>query len=229
MNNNKPEEHELLRLFKCTIDTGTEVLSAFADLKLLQPYGGSFKRFLDDKKHQIFHMWQTKKLLCCTCPPAGCSFKRIGNMDNWIFKKLYDDSGTEISGHFVRNRGTVEQVCLHKYITRNIAIHQLDISAISFLIRNYAPLTQNETTALDTIKFYRCEICHAYSMNCFSMVELNTAWTELEKALVELTQPCYRRIVQRHIQDVYVKKQEVTELVEKVQEVRAFKLHVFAK
>lgn len=222
MNNNKSESQELLRLFKCVVDTGTEVLSAFAGSKLLPTYNGCFIRFLDDKKHQIFHLWQSKKFLCCACPAAGCNLKRTGHMDKWIFKTLYDDNGNEDRVHIVRNSGRVEQLCLHKYITRNIAIHELDISAISFLLRSLAPLSQNETTALDTVTTYRSQICHAHSMKCYSITELNTVWNELENALVDLADPFYKRIVRNQIKDlrkINFEKEEITDLLKKVAEV----------
>ncbi|CAC5380206.1 unnamed protein product [Mytilus coruscus] len=143
-------------------------------------------------------------------------------MDNWIFRKLYDDSGNEDKVHIVRNNGRVSQVCLHKYITRNIAIHELDISAISFLLRNLGLLSQNETTALDTVATARSKICHAHSMKCYSIIELNTVWNELENALVDLADPFYKRIIRNQIkglQKVYLEKEEITDLLKRVAEV----------
>ncbi|CAC5402737.1 unnamed protein product [Mytilus coruscus] len=184
MSTNTREAQELLRLFKCLVDTGTDVVGAFATHRLLPTYNGSSELFLEDKKHETYHLWQPQKLLCCACPAAGCNLKRMSPMDNWIFKKIYDDNGPEHGGHIVRNSRKVVQVCLHKYIKRNIAIHELDISAISFLLRNLANLSQNENTALDIITTERSQICHAYSMNCYPKALMNTKWTELENALI---------------------------------------------
>lgn len=226
MSTNTKEEQELLRLFKCVVDTGADVLVPFAEHKLLHLYNGNFERFLDDKKHEIFHLWQSKKLLCCECPPAGCKLKRTGHMENWIFKKIYDNNGHEDGGHVVKSRGQVVQMCLHKYVTRTIGIHELDIIALAFFLRNLATLLPNENAALDTITTCRGQICHAYSMNCYHMVVLNTAWTELENALVDLTNPSYKGVIKKqvkYLRKVEIDKEEITELLKYVQDVSTFK------
>lgn len=207
-----------MQLFKCVVDTRTAVLAAYADGKLLSQYGGSFERFLDDKKHEIFHLWHSKKALCCACPSIGCIRRRTGNMDIWIFKKLYDESGPEDKGHIVRNGGRIEQVCLHKYIPQHIAIYELDISAISFLLRNLTTLSPTEKTALDNISTYRRDICHACSTKCYTMSEINTAWTELENAFGELVDRHYKRFVPEQIRksrDIDLKEDAITELIYK--------------
>ncbi|CAC5417726.1 unnamed protein product [Mytilus coruscus] len=222
MSTNSPEAQDLLRLFKCVVDTGTDVLTAFAKYKLLPAYNGNFELFLDDKKHEIFHLWQSQKLLCCACPSAGCNLKRMNHMGNWIFKKIYDDSGPENRGHIVRNSRKVVQVCLHKFVTRNIAIDELDISVVSFLLRNLANLSPKETFALDMITTKRSQVCHAYAMTCYPMALLNTAWTELENALLDLADPSYKRIIQKQIKylrKVDIEKEEITELLKNVEEV----------
>lgn len=54
MNTNTREAQQLLRLFKCVVDTGTNVLTAFAEYKLLQTYNGNFQLFIDDKNMTYF-------------------------------------------------------------------------------------------------------------------------------------------------------------------------------
>lgn len=225
MSSNSPEAQDLLRLFKCVVDTGADVLVPFTEDKLLKPYNGNFKTFLDNTKHEIFHLWQSKKLLCCECPPAGYNIKRMGHINNWIFRKIYDDKGLEVGGHIVRNSRNVVQVCIHKYVTKHIGIHELDISALSCLLRNLAALLPNETSALDRITTYRSKICHAYSMNCYDISFLNTAWAELENALVELTDPSYKRVIQKQIKylrKVDLEKEEIKELLENVKQVSIY-------
>ncbi|XP_071144026.1 uncharacterized protein [Mytilus edulis] len=222
MSTSTPESRELLRLYKCVVETGTGVLTAFAQNKLLAAYNGNIKQFLDDKKHELFHLWQSKKLSCCGCPPAGYNFKRMSHMDNWIFKKLYAGNGPENRSHILRNGRDVVQVCLHKYVTQNIAIHELDISAISFLLRNLIILSANETTTLDIITTTRSKICHAYSIKCYPMTLLNTTWTELENALVDLADPSYKVIIRqqiKYLRKVDLEKEEITKLISNVEEV----------
>ncbi|CAG2228689.1 unnamed protein product [Mytilus edulis] len=223
MSTNTPEERELLRLYKCVVDTGTDVLTAFAKYKLLPTYNGNVKQYLNDKKHELFHLWKSRKLLCCECPPVGCNHKRTGHMPTWIFQKLYDDTGPEERTHIVRNNRTIVQVCLHKYVTRNIAIHELDFSTILFLLRNLGVLSQNETASLDLITTTRSQICHAYSMNSFTMAFLNTTWTKLENALVDLVDPPFKRIIRndiKQLREADLKKERITVLMKNVEEVK---------
>lgn len=215
MSVSKTETQELLRLYKLTVDIGTEVLYAFAHTKLLQAYGGSFFLFCEDKKHQIFHLWHPRQLLCCECPPAGCGIKRTGHMENWIFEKIYDNTGTEDRKHIIKNGKKIMQVCLHKYTTLHTAIHELDIIAVSFLLREMATLSQREFAAIQTVTTKRNQICHVYSTSCYSISELNTIWNELENALEDLTNTSYNRLLQMQImafKKVCLEKQEITEL-----------------
>ncbi|CAG2254400.1 unnamed protein product [Mytilus edulis] len=217
------EAQELLRLFKCVVDTGTDVLTAFAKDKLLTAYNGNFKHFLDDKKHELFHLWKSRKLLCCECPPAGCNLTQTVHMPNWIFKRIYDETGPVERRHIVRHGSNIVQVCLHKYVTRNIAIHELDFSTILFLLQNLAKLSQTETTSLDVITTTRSKICHACSTNCYPMTLLNTTWTKLENALVDLVDPCFKQIIRRDIKQFRkadLEKEEITELMQNVEEVK---------
>lgn len=222
MSTSAREAHELLLLFKCVVDIGTDVLAAFAKVKLLPPFHGNFKLFLDDKRHEIFHMWQSKKLSCCECPPAGYNLKRKSHIHDWIFQKIYDDSGLEERRHKIRKSGKDVQVCLHKYVSRNIAINELDLSVISFLLRNLAVLSQNETTSLDTITKTRNDICHSYSMTGIPLISLNTAWIALENAIVDLADPSYQEMTRKQIKylrKVDLEKEEITELLKDVNKI----------
>lgn len=222
MDTNTWESHELLCLFKCTVDTGTDVLSAFASYKLLPKYDGSFELFLDDTKHEIFHLWYPHRSVCCACPREGCILKRTGNMDNSIFEQMYDDTGSEVKEHIIKHREKIVNVCLHKYRTRNISIQELDIRALSFLLRNLVHLPQNEAKALDTIATYISKICHAYFTSSHSEFELNTAWIDLENALVCLADSDYRWLIRKQIKclhKVNLEKEEKTQLLTKMKEV----------
>ncbi|CAG2237321.1 unnamed protein product [Mytilus edulis] len=225
MSTNTPAAQELLRLFKCIVLTGTPVLTNFAKDKLLPPYNGNFDLFLEDKKHEIFHLWQSQKLLCCACPPSGCYLKRTNHMVSWIFKKMYDDNGPENRGHIVRHKHDkrkIVQVCLHKFVKRHIPIHELDISVVSFLLRNLANLSPTESTSLDIITTRRSEICHAHAMNCYPMALLNTAWNELENALLDLADPSYKPMIRcqiKNLRQIDLEKEEITDILSNIEKV----------
>lgn len=127
------EQKDLMKLFKCVIDTGTEVLFAFFDLKVLSktPYGGNFNKLLKLEKHFLYHQWEPKKTMCCACPNAGCSIKRINKMEPWIFQKLYDTSGIEDATHVIKHGGCIQQLCLHKYEAKILALESW--TSVSFL------------------------------------------------------------------------------------------------
>lgn len=110
----------------------------------------------------------------------------------------------------------LKQVSLHKYIKRNIAIHELNSSVTSFILLNLTNLSKSENTSLDIITTKRRQICHAYSMNCLPMTVLNTAWTELEKALVDLVDPSYKETIRKqteYMRKFDLEKEYITELL----------------
>ncbi|CAC5401525.1 unnamed protein product [Mytilus coruscus] len=196
------EQRELMKLFKCVIDTGIDVLSAFFTLKVLSlpQNGGNFTQFLDNEKHFLYHQWEQRKTMCCACPQFGCSIGRSTKMKNWIFQMLYEANGIEDPAHVITRGGCLQQLCLHKFVTRSIAAHELDITVLSFLLRLFANMSASENSSLDTVNSCRNSICHARSTNCFSMAELNIMWTDLETHLLNLSDVPYQRIIQKQIQ-----------------------------
>ncbi|CAC5415363.1 unnamed protein product [Mytilus coruscus] len=211
------EQRELMKLFKCVIDTGNEVLSAYFDLKVLSlpQYGGHFTQFLEKEKHFLYHQWEQKRTMCCACPKVGCYIRRIKKMETWIFQKLYEANGIEDPAHVIKHGGCIQQLCLHKFVTKNIAAHELDISVLSFLLRIFANMSISEKLSLDTVSLCRSSICHAWSTNCFPMAELNKMWIDIETHLINLSEVRYRRIVQKQIQafrKLEVDREEIAEL-----------------
>ncbi|CAC5405874.1 unnamed protein product [Mytilus coruscus] len=195
-----PESKELMKLFKCSTDVATQVVCAFADSKLLHSYGGNFQKYLEDNKHFFYHQWEQKNTACCYCPPAGCTVRRMSRMDNWIFNSFYNDNGITDRKHILKRGGTIQQRCLHKYKTRNIRLDNLDITILCFVLLNSGKLNGPETIAVETINIKRNSICHAWSTHCFSMVQLNDIWTEIESAVSTLTNPYMMPIVKSLIQ-----------------------------
>ncbi|CAG2228401.1 unnamed protein product [Mytilus edulis] len=222
MSSNTHEARELLRLFKCVVDTGTDVLAAFAKVSFYRHSTEILNNFLMTKNMKYCTSGNLKSYYVVSAHQPVCNVTRKRCMDNWIFKTFYDDSGPENTGHIVRNSRDIVQVCLHKYITRNIAIEELDISTITFLLRNLAILSLNETTSLNIITKTRNQICHAYSMNCYTMASMHTAWSDLENALVDLTDPPYKRILRKQVKflrKAELEKEEITELKNNVDRV----------
>lgn len=219
------EQRELMKLFKCVIDTGNEVLTAFFDLKVLSrpQYGGQFTKFLEDEKHFLYHQWEQKRTMCCACPKIGCSIRRVQKMMTWIFQKLYETNGKEDPAHVIKQGGCIQQLCLHKFVTRNIAVHELDITVLSFFLRIFANMSASENLSLDTVSLCRSSICHSWSSKCFSMAELNKMWKDLETHLINLSEVRYQRIVCKQIQayrKLEIDREEIAELTNHINYIR---------
>lgn len=217
------EQRELLKLFKCIIDTGNEVLCAFFDMKVLSvpKYGGNFSKFLEEEKHFFFHQWEQKKVMCCACPQFGCSIGRITKMKTWIFQKLYEANGIEDPTHIIKHRGCIQQLCLHKFVARKITVHELDISILAFFLRIFATkcMSACENSSLDIVCSCRSSICHSWSSKCFSMADLNNMWKDLETHLVNLSDVRYQRIVGKQIQafrKLEIDREEIAELTQHI-------------
>ncbi|VDI68205.1 Hypothetical predicted protein [Mytilus galloprovincialis] len=221
---NSPESKELMKLFKCSTDIATQVICAFVDTKVLPQHGGSFYKYLEDEKHFFYHQWEKKKIACCDCPAAGCTIHRVKKMENWMFNTFYDDTGHVHRNHFLKTGQTTQQICLHKYVARNIRLDNLDITILCFILLCAGTLTVTEKLAVETIQNKRNMICHTWSTKCFSMTQLNDIWTEIESAACSLTNPYMRHIIQSQIQSIKqcdIEKEEITLLTSKIDEINA--------
>lgn len=136
-------------------------------------------------------------------------------IETWIFKKIYESTGVEDPTHVVKQGGCIQQLCLHKFVARNIAAHELDISVLYLLLRTMSYMSTSEKSSLNTVSHCRSSICHAWSTNCFHSTELNILWVDLETHLMNLSDLRYRRIVQKHIQSTRkldIRREEIAEL-----------------
>lgn len=212
-----PESKELMKLFKCSTDVATKVMSAFAESKLLPPFSGNFQSFLNDQKHFFYHQWEQTK--CCHCPPAGCAIRRKNRMDHWIFNSFYNDNGIVHRKHVIKQEGIIQQRCLHKYVTRNICLDDLDITVLHFVLLSSGKLNGPEMSAVETINDKRNSICHAWSTCCFSMVQMNRIWTEIDSAVSTLSNPILMPIFKSQIQFLRkfdIDKEEISSLSSKL-------------
>lgn len=101
------EQKELMKLFKCVLDTGIDVLYAFFTLKVftLKIIGGSFTKLPDHEKHFLYHQWEQRKTMCCACLHFEYSIGLSTKMKNWIFQMLYDANGIEDPAHVIKRGG----------------------------------------------------------------------------------------------------------------------------
>lgn len=178
---------EIVRLFKCYVETVTDFICEYADSKILQPSRKTLQSFLEDEKHFFYHQLDGKPIPCCECPPHGCFIGRQRKMDKNMFLSLYDSSGTIEAGHRIISGGSVQQECIHKYIAKNIDIEDLDITMLCYMLLTKASITAVEKGHIEMVKKYRNEICHIWTENNYTSTHINTIWSELEGALIGLT------------------------------------------
>lgn len=213
---NASNSDQILRLFKCYVETVTDVMIEVADERLLQPKKWTLEQFLEDHLHLFYHQVGTFQTKTCDCPIVGCSLsKRIHKIDQRVFNSLYNATGKPKPGH-----NTKEQICICKFLPQNITLDDLDVSTLCFLLTTTAPLSTKETSSVKTIRNYRNDICHAWTKNHFTGQTISNIWADLESSLISLTckrhtQRMIKREFQQHIQYV-IGKDEVAEILEKM-------------
>ncbi|CAC5423126.1 unnamed protein product [Mytilus coruscus] len=179
------EDH--LKMFHCLVDTGADVLRNLAEICLLDNKKKSFYQFLEDEKHYFYHQFE-QKILCCECPPHGCTVSR-GKIEAHVFNKVYEFKKERINkSHTVKN-GMTNQKCLHAIHTRNVILDDLDLSDLNYFLWTKGKLIPQETAAIKIIMDTRNRICHPSSTTGIGLYELNNMWTELENAILDLSQP----------------------------------------
>lgn len=181
---------KFLQLIKVSFDVSTSVARNFADCKVigLPEYGGSFIKFLDLRKHELYHKWQAK-LPCCHC---ANNFKQISkDMDKWRFDLLYqiisDRQIVCMKGKCpVKRNGCLMQYCICNIIPRQtISLNEMDISALSLILKD-CKITKSQQECIQNLNRQRCRLCHAYSTSCLSNEEYDDIWKNLENATLEL-------------------------------------------
>lgn len=221
---------DLLRLFKCYVDTVTAFLSDFADDKVLQTSGKTFQSFLDDEKHFFYHQFEQKRTPCCKCPPPGCSIRRIRKMNKMMFDTFYESTGTVEPGHEVVHGGCLQQRCIHRYVARNITLDDLDTTIICFLLYTKAALNPTEEAHIGTILKYRNDICHIWSTpNSYTSINTSKIWQELDVAILGLIpKPARQKMMKTFLQthrQYQIEKEDskaIAEVLKKVEQMNKY-------
>lgn len=198
MATNTSENQKLLRLLQFVFKIGDTVLIQLASDKILPKYNNNFQWFLIKEKHEIFHLLQPQ-LLCCECSPAVSNLNQKSIEGIKLFEQLYEDTDPDDRRYNICVKERNVPVCLHKYKPRNISVDELEMSVLSFLLMNFAHLSSTGKNALNTITFYKNELCNLYSSNCFTKFSLDTTWNELKNAFLIIMPLSLTRVVQYEI------------------------------
>lgn len=193
------ENRNFFQLMKLSVDISTEVLRRVVDTRILTLYGSSLEKFLEDKKHFLFHQWQGSTP-CCECLPAGCSMVKSKKLKKRLFEYFFTDNRTPQRGHVKKVGYRISEYCLHCFVTNsNLIVDNLDITILSFLMEHFVRLSPKERSAFGDIVSTRNAICHARKTNCFDSKELENMWKLLRDASLTLTDLPYRKLLKDQI------------------------------
>lgn len=182
-----PESDEHLRIFKCLVDTGSDVLRYTVERKML--INTSFEQYLNQNKHKFYHQFEKRRFKrCCFRKPHNCVVN--GKMDKKIFFKMYNKKA-ELD----------TQDCLDRFeVNADISLDKLDLSDLNFFLWNSATLSTQEEQSLQSIMSTRSAICHSSSSRKYSLNELKNFWLSLKNDLLLFAEPHhYKKSIEREI------------------------------
>lgn len=181
------ESDEHLRLFKCLVDTGADVLRDTVERKMLT--NTSFEQYLNQNKHKFYHQFEKRRYKpCCSGNRHNCLVD--GKMDKKIFFKMYNKMA-ELD----------IQYCLDRFVVNtDISVDKLDLSDLNFFLWNSATLSTQEEQSLQSIMSTRSTICHSSSSRKYSLKELDNFWISLKNDLLLFAEPYrYKKSIEREI------------------------------
>lgn len=164
-------------------------LRCFAKHNIIKPfYNNSFIKFLDKRKHDLYHAWQSTTP-CCQC--SETFQKKPSKLKREQFEDLYEISERKavcIYGKsFMRSNGKVTQYCLCNIQTKNKTIRdkELDVTMLCFIMHD-PRLKQEYIAEMENILIQRNKIAHAYSSKSFSSSEFIDIMGKLEGSILKL-------------------------------------------
>ncbi|VDH95734.1 Hypothetical predicted protein [Mytilus galloprovincialis] len=199
MGKDRSDDH--LKIFKCLVDTGADVLRSTFERKVLNNNAITFEQYLDNVKHQFYHQFEKNrnKPCCSRSPHVNCNVN--GYMDKKIFEKVYNKT-SELDTH----------QCLDRFkVKGGVSTDELDLSDLNFFLWNSNMLSPQEKQSLQTIMTIRSNICHPESTQCYSITELESFWISLENDILLFAEPYrYKKMVT--LQITTLKKYKINEL-----------------
>lgn len=179
------DEKKFYRLFKFSCDTSSKVTRAFTESNILKDFDNSLQKFLEDKKHDIYHLWchYTK---CCKC--SNFQNTNTSVLVKKQFTKLYDIGKNYPKGHYIQDKyNKVIQHCLCCIsVNSQCSIEKLDLTILCTLLNNCFNLSPSEKMWLTSIRDIRNNISHAASPTEFDKGQLEKWWAVLEGAVLGL-------------------------------------------
>lgn len=179
------DEKKFFRLFKFSCDTSLEVTRDFTESNVLKNFDKSLQKFLEVKKHDIYHLW-CNYAKCCKCLNFQSTQRNALVKDQ--FTKLYDIGTNYPKGHYIQDKyNKVIQHCLCCIsVNSQCSLEKLDLTIICTLLTNCSNLCPSENMWLTNIRKIRNKLSHASSPTEFDKGRLDKWWTVLTGAVLGL-------------------------------------------
>lgn len=176
----KEEEDNISRLFLLLHLITPDVLYRFFKTVILK--GEDFEKYLENKKHTIFHLHHN--IPCCE---KGCTIEKLKQqkvLSAEQFNLLFCETACEDKSHVKRLNGKLVQKCMCGIApVVHVMVDVMDITLICCIIKKCENVQQSEEDRLQTIRNVRNKIVHSSNILNMSTLEFNNFWTKLEGAL----------------------------------------------
>lgn len=171
------------RLLQLSLDTAPAVLAAFVDANILPRYKNSFVFFLEHYRHYLFHKWSSQ-IDCCHCVEERfCVTKAI---DSEVFLKLFESDKTMRNmSHVKETSQRIIQECICQFRPKHSQVETLDITTITFILRECRELRPYQLNFLTKLQEQRIKICNLPRTFVLTYSEYENIWKTLEHVIKE--------------------------------------------
>lgn len=203
------------RLVGFLVEVTPKVVRKYFEKTCLQ--GKTFKIFLEENRHILFHTYETLK--CCQCVSTLYS-RHSKHMSKQMFSVLYKhDQSKIVYSHVRKNNGRIEQLCMCSWDPHsNIDMTVLDISLANTLMKNCAIMQQGAEQWLRHIVDIRNEIFHKSDIKVISKKDYENMWSTLSGSvggLTNLISQDYHESIkseEKNLQDRVIVRREMLQL-----------------
>lgn len=175
---------DFLRIMILTFDTAPAVLAAFTDSKVVTN-GKSFKSYLDNVKHSLFHKYNPR-VYCCNCLDENkklCSSRNTRPNSEHVFQKLFQTEKALLNKSHEVQTGGVKQVCICQFTPSDKSSSDFNMGTLVLLLTESGLLKDYQQKWLSTMKDQRNELCHLSGTTALTYTQFEGIWNKLEDAI----------------------------------------------
>lgn len=169
----------LMRLFLLLVDVVQDVLWKYFSSSILK--GRSFTDYLENRKHKIYHLYNTSK--CCLCGSTSESITYQNVLSRTQFLSLYQEK-EKYKSHMKWHQGKTVQTCICQACPlQNITVEVLDITLCYSILRNCESIPHDEDQWINTIKTVRNNVVHFSDIKSINASDFTKNMQDLYGAL----------------------------------------------